>query len=109
MRLCDRITASWNFDFVTWPLRSICMSQTKHRRSTSDFSEQMPLDRVSGSIGTTKPGKYTDVARFCASSSSGVSGRPQCETSAIATTRRKPPRLGLQATSDDNQSELQSL
>src|SRR3546814_11059447 len=77
MRLCDRITASWNLEFVTWPLRSTCMSQTKHRRSTFGFSEQMPLDRVSGSIGTTKPGKYTDVARFCASSSSGVSGRSE--------------------------------
>ncbi len=51
------------------------MSQTKHRRSTLGFSEQMPLDSVSGSIGTTKPGKYTEVARCCASSSSGVPGR----------------------------------
>jgi hypothetical protein len=39
------------------------MSHTKHMRSTFGISEQMPLDSVSGSIGTTKPGKYTDVAR----------------------------------------------
>ena len=37
--------------------------------------EQMPFDKVSGSIGTTKPGKYTEVARFCPSSSSGAPGR----------------------------------
>ena len=59
---------------VTSPSRSTCMSQTKHRRSTFGFSEQMPLDSVSGSIGTTKPGKYTEVARLVASSSSGVPG-----------------------------------
>ena len=59
---------------LTSPSRSTCMSQTKHRRSTLGFSEQMPLDSVSGSIGTTKPGKYTEVARSCASSSSGVPG-----------------------------------
>ena len=51
------------------------MSQQKHRRSTLGLSEQMPLLKVSGSIGTTKPGKYTEVARSCASSSSGVPGR----------------------------------
>ena len=51
------------------------MSQAKHSRSTFGLSEQMPLDNVSGSIGTTNPGKYTLVARFCASSSSGVPGR----------------------------------
>ena len=57
------------------PSRPTCMSQQKHRRSTSGFSEQMPLLSVSGSIGTTKPGKYTEVARSCASSSSAVPGR----------------------------------
>jgi len=51
------------------------MSQTKHMRSSFGRSEQMPLDSVSGSIGTTKPGKYTEVARRWASSSSGVPGR----------------------------------
>ena len=50
------------------------MSQAMHRRSTSGFSEQIPFESVSGSIGTTKPGKYTDVPRFMASSSSAVSG-----------------------------------
>ena len=39
------------------------MSQTMHRRSTSGFSEQMPLDKLSGSMGITRRGKYTLVAR----------------------------------------------
>ena len=39
------------------------MSQTMHIRSTFGISEQMPLDNVSGSIGTTKPGKYVEVLR----------------------------------------------
>ncbi len=57
------MTASWNVEETTSPLRLMRMSQTMHNLSTLGFSEQMPLDRVSGSIGTTNPGKYTEVER----------------------------------------------
>jgi hypothetical protein len=49
-------------------------SQARHRRSTSGFSEQMPFDSFSGNIGTTRFGKYTEVPRNCASSSSALPG-----------------------------------
>lgn len=46
------------------------ISQTMASRSTSGFSEQRPLDSTSGSIGITRSGKYTELPRLAASSSS---------------------------------------
>ncbi|CAM5217286.1 hypothetical protein CDEF62S_00471 [Castellaniella defragrans] len=51
------------------------MSQTMTSRSTSGFSEQMPLDKASGSMGMTRRGKYTLVPRSIASASRAESGR----------------------------------
>ena len=40
---------------------------------------------ISGSIGITRSGRYTLVARSCASRSSGVFGCTKCDTSAMCT------------------------
>ena len=39
------------------------MSHTIASRSSFGFSEHRPLDSFSGSIGITRRGKYTEVAR----------------------------------------------
>ena len=59
---------------MTSPLALTDMSQTMHNRSTFGFSEHRPFDNTSGSIGTTRSGKYTDVDRLMASLSIGLSG-----------------------------------
>ena len=53
----ERITAASKRERVTLPSSSTDMSQTRHSRSTSGFSEQRPLDSASGSIGSTRFGK----------------------------------------------------
>ncbi|MCY1441220.1 hypothetical protein D9M71_575260 [compost metagenome] len=45
------------------------ISQTMANRSTWGFSEHRPLDSSSGSIGTTRSGKYTELPRCWASTS----------------------------------------
>ncbi len=50
------------------------MSQTRVQRSTAGFSEHRPLDSFSGSIGITRRGKYTEVLRSSASTSSASPG-----------------------------------
>ena len=56
------------------PLELISMSQTMAIRSTSGFSEQIPFDSFSGSIGMTRRGKYTEFPRSSASLSSAMPG-----------------------------------
>jgi hypothetical protein len=62
-RAAERITAGKNWYACTSPSASTSMSQTIASRSTSGFSEQSPFESFSGSIGMTRRGKYTDVAR----------------------------------------------
>ena len=45
------------------PAESTSMSQTMLKRSSSGLSEHRPLLIFSGSIGITRRGKYTEVAR----------------------------------------------
>ena len=54
-------------------------------------SHDNPFDSVSGSIGTTRSGKYTELPRSLASRSNGLPGRTYQDTSAIATSRCQPP------------------
>ncbi len=54
------------------PRASISISTENVSRSTRGLSEQMPLDSRSGSMGTARPGKYTDVPRSNASRSSAL-------------------------------------
>ena len=56
-RACERITAESKRERVTWPFSLIDMSHTRHKRSSSGFSEHRPLDSASGSMGMTRPGK----------------------------------------------------
>ena len=58
--------------FFTLPSASTLMSHTTHSLSTRGFSEQSPFDNTSGSMGTTRSGKYTDVPRVIAWLSSAV-------------------------------------
>ena len=55
---------------LTLPLSPIVISQARHSLSSPGFNEHRPLDSDSGSIGTTRSGKYTDVPRRVASWSS---------------------------------------
>ena len=59
-------------DLAARATRSSRRPSTAGRRA--GFSEHSPFDSASGSIGTTRSGKYTDVPRARASRSSGVVG-----------------------------------
>ena len=48
------------------------ISQTITSLSSRGFSEQSPFDSSSGSIGITWPGKYTELPRAWASTSSAL-------------------------------------
>jgi hypothetical protein len=45
------------------PAAVMSMSHTMQSRSTSGLSEHSPLESFSGSMGITRRGKYTLVAR----------------------------------------------
>ena len=55
---------------VTRPFASSSRIADSTSRSTRGLSEHRPFESRSGSIGSTRPGKYTDVPRERASSSS---------------------------------------
>ena len=60
---------------VTRPDGSMSMRQESVSRSSPSFSEQMPLDSSSGSMGMTRSAKYTLVPRSRASRSIALPGR----------------------------------
>ena len=62
-RALERIRPSKKVERVTLPSALTRISQTMQSRSTFGFSEHRPFDSTSGSIGTTRSGKYTDVPR----------------------------------------------
>ena len=66
-------------DFHEFGQMVYAAQRSVHKRegslSTAGFSEHSPLDRASGNMGTTRSGKYTEVARVLASSSRAEPGR----------------------------------
>ena len=79
---------SWRFRL---PSASIHIWTARQPRSLFGTKEHNPFDSASGSIGTTRSGKYTELPRSLASLSSGLPGRTYQDTSAIATIRCQPP------------------
>jgi hypothetical protein len=70
-----RTTARVKRQLLSLPSAPMTMWQARAARSTPSFSEHTSADSVSGSIGTTRSGKYTLFPRRRASRSSCDPGR----------------------------------
>jgi len=70
MRSAERITPHANSDATISPFASRSRIALTTSRSSFGFSEQIPLESSSGSMGTARFGKYTEVPRRRASRSS---------------------------------------
>ena len=86
------------------PVLSNVMKTENASLSSPGTSEQTPLERVSGSIGRTRSGKYTLKERLYASVSSAPPGSTKCETSAMCTPSVTRPRPALSSESASSKS-----
>ena len=75
MFAASRTTARVKRQLLSAPAFVTCKWHASAARSSPAFSEQTSADRISGSIGTTRSGKYTELPRARASRSIALPGR----------------------------------
>ncbi len=92
-RCLTRIALLQNRVPVTAPDSSKSMYAVIVNRTRSACRLASPFEMISGSIGRTRPGRYTLLPRARASRSRGVPSGTKCETSAICTPSVHVPSL----------------